>query len=67
MDGLDICRFLKKQFSTSDIPVIIISATVDIHQLAKAAGADAFIEKPFDIKTLLATIAEHIAKHEAVK
>jgi CheY-like chemotaxis protein len=52
MDGLDICRFLKSQESTKRIPVIMISATPNIMDTAKAAGADAAIEKPFPINEL---------------
>ena len=55
-DGLTICKFLKSQNSTRDIPVIIISATQGIEKLAKEAGADDFIEKPFEIKDLLSLI-----------
>lgn len=54
-DGLDVCRFLKsrKNFNT---PVIIFSASNHYGKLARAAGADAFLEKPFEIKTLVALI-----------
>ena len=53
MDGLDLCRYLKTQSSTKDIPVIIVSATPDIGVSAKNAGADDYIEKPFDMNCLL--------------
>ena len=65
-DGLDICRFLKSQASTRHIPVIIISASIGMQQPIKNAGADAFIEKPFEIKQLLETIALHIRDRETV-
>ena len=52
VDGLDICRFLKKQESTKDIPVIMLSASPGIDRMAKAAGADDAIEKPFPIKLM---------------
>jgi CheY-like chemotaxis protein len=63
MDGLDICRFLKKQESTKNVPVIVISATPNIADLAKSAGADDVIAKPFPIKALRQMIANHTAKH----
>ena len=59
-DGLKICKFLKSQNSTKDIPVIIISATQGIKKLAEEAGADDFIEKPFEIKDLLSVIEKWI-------
>ncbi|MEP6748310.1 MAG: response regulator [Bacteroidota bacterium] len=60
MDGVELCRHLKSENLTHNIPVIIISASVGIGQLAMDAGADDFIEKPFDRKHLLHVIAENI-------
>jgi two-component system phosphate regulon response regulator PhoB/two-component system alkaline phosphatase synthesis response regulator PhoP len=55
-DGLEVCRFLKTNPDTQHIPVIIVSAAMNIHNLAKTAGADACIGKPFDNKVFLETI-----------
>ena len=52
-NGLDICRQLKSRKQTKNIPVIIVSAAPDIATLAKDAGADDYIEKPFDVNELL--------------
>jgi DNA-binding response OmpR family regulator len=60
IDGLEICKHLKQQEETKDIPVIILSATPNLDRLAKEAGADAYIEKPFTSKHLLYTIFECI-------
>ncbi|MBT1697558.1 response regulator [Fulvivirgaceae bacterium PWU4] len=60
IDGLEVCRFLKTQESTRHIPVIMISATPNISSLAKAAGADGVIEKPFPIQQLRQLIATYI-------
>lgn len=54
-DGLDLCRFLKSRKHVNT-PVIIFSATNQFGKLALEAGADAFLEKPFDIKTLVELI-----------
>ena len=59
-DGLQVCKFLKEQTATKDIPVIIVSATPGIAQLAQQAGADDFIEKPFQIKELLNIVEKWI-------
>lgn len=59
-DGLQVCKFLKTQSSTKDIPVIIVSATPGIGKLAAQAGADDFIEKPFQIKDLLRLVEKWI-------
>jgi DNA-binding response OmpR family regulator len=56
VDGVDICLHLKKQKKTKNIPVIMISASPGIGTLAIEAGADDYLEKPFDIKALLGKI-----------
>jgi DNA-binding response OmpR family regulator len=63
VDGLDICRFLKGQDATKNIPVIMITATPNISALARSAGADGIIEKPFLIQELRQIIAGHITDH----
>jgi two-component system response regulator RpaA len=60
VDGLDICRFLKNQQITAHIPVIMLSASPQLGKLSMAAGADAFVEKPFRMKDILATIRQYI-------
>ena len=62
IDGLDVCRFLKGQELTRTIPVIMISASPYVEKFAVEAGADAFIEKPFRTKELLALAEKYIKK-----
>ena len=59
VDGLDICKFLKKETDTSQIPVIILSASPQIGPMAKKVGADDFLEKPFTIDNLRKLVAKH--------
>lgn len=56
MDGAEICRQLKMQKSTKHIPVILMSATSNLECIAKDAGADNFVEKPFSIQDLLVMV-----------
>jgi len=58
-DGLDLCRRLKAHPATSQIPVIIMSATPDARQFTQQAGGDYFLEKPFSKKQLL-TVLERL-------
>jgi len=51
-NGQTVCRQLKRQASTKDIPVIIVSASMDIREKAEQAGADDYLEKPFDMDIL---------------
>jgi CheY-like chemotaxis protein len=59
-DGVDICIHLKSQELTKHIPVVMVSASPDIATLAKKAGADFFVEKPFDMKELLRIVDHYI-------
>lgn len=61
MDGLELCRKLKANPQTSAIPVLMLSANPQIKNLASAAGADAVMEKPFEIKELLMIVGNLVA------
>ena len=60
VDGLDICKHLKSKEETKHIPVIMVSATPGLAPLAESAGADAWLEKPFHLKDLLAIVARYV-------
>ena len=59
-DGREICKYLKKESHTKHIPIIMVSASKDVKQSAKDAGADDFLEKPFEQEDLLKKIAKYI-------
>ncbi len=52
-DGRDICKALKAQQTTKHIPIIMVSANRDTEDIAREAGANDFLGKPFDIDKLL--------------
>jgi CheY-like chemotaxis protein len=60
IDGLAVCKYLKLNNETKDIPVIMISAYHKLRSKAKEAGVDEFIEKPFELKNLLQVIGKYI-------
>jgi CheY-like chemotaxis protein len=59
-DGYDVCRMLKQQPATADIPVIVFTASESqLQRLADRcieAGATDWVKKPFHTKDLLAKI-----------
>lgn len=59
-DGRDICRQLKADPATQQLPVILLSASKDIGQSARESGADDFVAKPFEQKHLLEKISGYI-------
>ncbi|PWG79476.1 response regulator [Pararcticibacter amylolyticus] len=50
--GVIATQTLKKEDDLKNIPVIYFSANNDIQSLATQAGADTYLEKPFDLTEL---------------
>ena len=55
-DGRIICRDLKSKLKTKNIPIILLSASHQLHDSALLAGADVFMAKPFSMNELLEKI-----------
>ena len=62
--GIIATQTLKKHPDFKDIPVIYFSANNDIQSLAKQAGADTYLEKPFDLTELEEIINKVTQKNE---
>lgn len=60
MDGISLCRTLRNGAGTSHLPVILISARATHHDVdaGLAAGAVAYLAKPFGFDRLLQAIVE---------
>ncbi|MBO4316376.1 MAG: response regulator [Prevotella sp.] len=58
MDGAEFCRKVRANPSTSHLPLILLTAKTDNDSktMGMDVGADAYIEKPFSMKYLEATI-----------
>ena len=56
MDGLEVCRMIRKQTTTAHLPIIIVSARADEvdRVLGLEMGADDYMVKPFSLKELAA-------------
>ena len=61
-DGVQLCLYLKSKGETHTVPVVMISANPGIGKSSLSAGADGWIEKPFQMKHLLKVIADLIEK-----
>ncbi|MFL5743424.1 MAG: PleD family two-component system response regulator [Niastella sp.] len=59
VDGVEICKHLKSQEATKNIPVIMMSASPDIREFSKAAGAEDFIEKPYSLKQMRGLVLKY--------
>ncbi len=62
MNGFEICRILKSDQRTNDVPIIFISAYTDTEKIVKAFeyGGEDYISKPFHASEILARIQIHI-------
>lgn len=58
MDGLEVCRIVKNQYSTSGIPIIMLTARdEEIDKvIGLELGADDYLTKPFSPRELLARV-----------
>lgn len=62
MDGYEVCRQIKADPVTQDIPVIFISALDEVMDKVKAFGAGGvdYITKPFQVAEVLARVETHL-------
>jgi CheY-like chemotaxis protein len=60
--GTDICRTLKNEYGTQDIPIVLFSSLNDeeLETLAEAVGADGFLSKANGLEALGTKIDELI-------
>ena len=54
MDGVEVCRRLRQDIQTADIPILFLTAMGRLDDKLKGfeAGADDYLTKPFDIQEL---------------
>lgn len=65
MDGYEVCRRLKENPTTKDIPVIFVTAKSGVNDENKGLelGAIDYITKPFSPPVVLARVRNHLALH----
>jgi diguanylate cyclase (GGDEF)-like protein len=58
LDGFEVCKLLKSNFETKDIPVIMVTAKTETNDIKKALdlGAHDYVKKPFDENEVLARV-----------
>ena len=62
MDGFEVCRRMKQDSRTADVPVIFVSALQDTAERVQGfeAGGVDFISKPFQASEVLARVKTHL-------
>jgi diguanylate cyclase (GGDEF)-like protein len=68
MDGYDVCKRLKSNEKTKDIPIIFITARSDERSIEKAydSGGIDYVTKPFHAKELLARVHRELAMQKLI-
>jgi twitching motility two-component system response regulator PilG len=64
MDGFEVCKKIKDDPQTREIPVIMLTAkkTREDMEKGKEVGADCYITKPFKSAMVIETIQRYISK-----
>lgn len=69
MDGFEVCKRIKSDSRTCDIPIIFISALSELDNVIRAfkkGGVD-YIAKPFQSEEVLARVRTHIDLQNAIR
>ncbi len=58
LDGLEVCRMLKKDARTAAIPIVMVSAKGEESDIVSGLelGADDYVTKPFSMKVLISRV-----------
>lgn len=69
MDGLECCRYIKGEVSTSHIPVLMLTACSMDEQRVQGydSGADGYLSKPFNSSVLKSRCSSLIANRKRIK
>ncbi|ALC18190.1 ArsR family transcriptional regulator [Desulfuromonas soudanensis] len=66
MDGLSVCRELKRDAATEGVPVVMLTARGEESDIVTGLelGADDYLTKPFSPKVLIARLRAVLRRHE---
>lgn len=69
MDGITLCKKLKHNINTNNIPIILLTAKArtEDNLTGLTSGADSYLTKPFDLRILRATIENLLKSREIMK
>ncbi len=62
LPGVEATRLIKSNETLRNIPVIYFSANSDIESLARRAGADDYLAKPFDVDHFETMVKKYLSK-----
>jgi PleD family two-component response regulator len=67
MNGYELCKEIKSNINTGNIPVILLTSLSDIEEIIKglSCGADSFISKPYNEEYLISQIERYLSVHKS--
>jgi CheY-like chemotaxis protein len=62
MDGLEVCRRMRKQEATASIPIVLLTFRVGEESVSEgfASGCTAYLKKPVEVEELVDTLRRHL-------
>jgi CheY-like chemotaxis protein len=62
MDGLEVCRRMRKQEATAKIPIVLLTFRVGEESVSEgfASGCTAYLKKPVEVGELVDTLRRHL-------
>lgn len=59
MAGDELCKVLKREPETREIPYIVVSGDRDIAEKSRICGADGYMGKPFEFEALIGLVKKY--------
>lgn len=69
MDGLEVCRRMRANPTTQDVPILMLTAKDEVHDRVTGldTGADDYLTKPFDFEELVARVKAILRRQQRVQ
>jgi CheY-like chemotaxis protein len=65
LGGVEACRLVRSDPDLAGVTVLVLTAYPGLEEPAYAAGADGFVGKPYDLRSLSARVRELVALRPA--
>jgi CheY-like chemotaxis protein len=62
VDGVELVRRLRNFAATRSLPILIVAASIEARNEAMRAGADDYVDKPFDAELLLGKVRARLSR-----
>jgi two-component system alkaline phosphatase synthesis response regulator PhoP len=64
LDGLEVCRRMRKQEATAKIPIVLLTFRVGEESVSEgfASGCTAYLKKPIEVDELVAALRQHLGE-----